>query len=85
MKSPWVVFSAIGFEIIALILAGVYVGKWADSQFGWGGLGLTAGVLGALVLWLIHVLILLQKVSAMEESKLEKLEKLEKPDNRNEN
>lgn len=66
MKSPWVVFTAIGFEIIALILAGIYLGGLADSLWGWGGLGLTAGVIGALILWLIHVFVLLQKVSAAQ-------------------
>ena len=59
----WMVFSVLGFEIIGLIIAGIFLGEWLDTNRGWGGIGITSGVLGALVLWLIHVFVLLKRFS----------------------
>ncbi len=63
MKNPFLAFTGIGFELIGLIVLGVWGGGWLD-QFTWiNKLGVPAGVLLALVIWFVHIFKLLQKIN----------------------
>lgn len=68
MDRKWAIFTAMGFEIVGLVLAFVFVGRWMDEKFGWDGLGTTVGVLVALVGWITHLLILAKQIEKSEAS-----------------
>ena len=65
MKREYLVFMGLGFELTALIIAGVLGGRWLDSEYQLKGLGVAAGCLGALLLWIIH---LFRAVKALEKA-----------------
>ena len=61
-RNPALAFVAMGFELVGLILASLYLGQWIDEHYGttpWGTLGLVAvGVVG----WMIHIFLLVQQI-----------------------
>jgi hypothetical protein len=38
-------YGSIGFELVASIVIGFFVGRWLDNRFGWHGVGTIGGVL----------------------------------------
>jgi F0F1-type ATP synthase assembly protein I len=66
-KNPALAFIAIGFELVGLILASLYIGQVIDGHFSiapWGTLGLVVlGVVG----WMIHIFILLQQIDGQSQ------------------
>ncbi|MCM2280518.1 MAG: AtpZ/AtpI family protein [Bdellovibrionaceae bacterium] len=62
MDRKFAVFTAMGFEIVGLVVAFVFIGRWVDEKFGWNGLGTAAGVGIALVGWLTHLLVLAKQI-----------------------
>lgn len=61
-KNPAVAFIAMGFELVGLILASLYLGQWIDKTYEsapWATLGLVVvGVIG----WMIHIFLLIQQI-----------------------
>ena len=55
------VFAGMGFELVGLILAGLYLGQYLDKNFGFGGLGTAAMAMLVLASWIWHLVILLKK------------------------
>ena len=61
-KNPAMAFVAMGFELVGLIIASLYLGQWLDSHLEiapWATLGMVAiGVVG----WMIHIFILVKQI-----------------------
>jgi F0F1-type ATP synthase assembly protein I len=61
MNRRYLVFIAMGFELVGLILACLLIGQWLDDRYhlkGFGVLGLT--IIG-LVGWMVHLVQLLKQ------------------------
>ncbi len=54
------VFTAMGFELIGLILVCIYIGQWIDERYGTHGLGLVGFSALGLTGWLVHIVRLLK-------------------------
>lgn len=68
MNKKGLVFAALGFELLALVIGGVYIGAALDDYMGWKGQGFLL-VTGLLLLgWIFHFIKLLQKF--MNEEKM---------------
>lgn len=59
----WLVFTGIGFELIGLIVLGVWLGQELEKQKPFGGLWVAICILSALFLWFVHLLLLLKRVN----------------------
>lgn len=61
-RNPAYAFVAMGFELVGLIIASLYLGQWIDERYGiwpWGTLGLVlVGVIG----WMVHIFLLIQQI-----------------------
>ena len=60
MKNP-LIFAGIGFELLGLVLAALYIGQAVDKQMNWPGYGVAGFVVLGLVSWLSHLVFLLKK------------------------
>ena len=61
MDKKGLVFAALGFELFALVIAGIYIGGALDERMGWKGQGFLL-VTGLLLLgWMFHFIKLIQK------------------------
>lgn len=63
------IFIGLGFELVGLIMATLYVGRLIDETYGWSGLGVASMVLLGTAGWFYHLIILLKRF--MEEDKSE--------------
>ena len=59
-KNKYVIFAAIGFELIGLILAAIWVGNWLEVK-GWGGAQAIAVVV-AFLIWFASLIIKLKSL-----------------------
>ncbi len=66
-NGKYLIFVGLGFELVGLMLACLYIGQWVDQKFGTKGLGLAGFSILALVGWLIHLLQLLKQVEKEDE------------------
>ena len=66
MKKEYLVFMGMGFELTALIIAGIYFGQHLDKTYSLKGLGVAGGCLLALVLWIFHLLRLVYRLNKSE-------------------
>ncbi len=55
------VFIGMGFELLGLILGGLYLGQIVDKAMGWPGYGLAMIVVACLVSWIVHLVFLLKR------------------------
>jgi uncharacterized membrane protein len=58
--NPFVVFTGIGFEIVALLVAAIYGGQLIDQHWPSNGLWTVVFILLAMVGWMVHVFYLLK-------------------------
>ena len=63
-KNPLAVFAGIGFEIVALIFAAVFIGSKIDKSLGLQGIATICLILLATLGWMIHVYFLLKKLNS---------------------
>lgn len=71
MKNKYIVFTAMGFELIGLMAVALYIGKIIDDTYLLKGLGLIGFSLLALSGWLIHIILLSKKIDSSENNKNE--------------
>jgi F0F1-type ATP synthase assembly protein I len=57
----YIVFASIGFELVGIMLACVYLGQAVDKTYQTKGLGLIALMFIGLASWLTHVVLLLRR------------------------
>lgn len=62
------VFVAMGFELVGLILGCIFIGQWVDERFGTKGLGLVGFSALGLIGWLVHIVRLLKSYEADSDS-----------------
>ncbi len=55
------VFIGVGFELLAMVLGGLYVGEHVDKYFNLGGKGTITVVFCCLASWCIHFIYLIKK------------------------
>lgn len=56
-----IVFIGMGFELLGLILGGLFLGTAIDKEMNWPGYGLAVCVVAGLVSWIFHLVIMLKK------------------------
>lgn len=59
-KPNYLVFAGMGFELVGLIVACLFIGQWFDEKYGTKGLGVAGFSILALVGWLVHLIQLLK-------------------------
>lgn len=66
------IMTSMGFEIVGIIAAAVYIGGFLDERYKWGGLGLIGAIAIGFVGWFVHLLLvvrMLEKDDQKEETK----------------
>lgn len=63
MDKRYLVFLAMGFELVALVVGFIYLGAKLDSQNNWPGYGVVGGAMIALVSWLIHLVVMAKSLN----------------------
>lgn len=61
-------FAALGFELVGLVLALVFVGRYFDQNYGWGGWGVISGVSIAFIGWVTHLYLVVQMLAKQDKS-----------------
>lgn len=67
MMKRGLVFLGMGFELLGLVLGGLYVGRAIDSYMNWPGYGVAAMVVMCMVSWMVHLIVLLKRFMAGDE------------------
>lgn len=57
----YIVFAGIGFELVGIMMASIYLGQIIDKSYQTKGLGLIALMFIGLASWLTHVVLLLRR------------------------
>lgn len=60
-KNKYVVFAAIGIELVGLIIAAIYAGEWLVKAQGAPEYVKAALIVGAFILWFISLMLKLKK------------------------
>jgi hypothetical protein len=63
----YLVFSSIGFELVALILGCYYLGQMLDAKYQTGGMIFVVSSFAGLIAWLIRVIWMVKKFQADDE------------------
>lgn len=62
MKSKYLVFAAMGVELVGIILACLYIGQMLDEKYGWKGLGMIGFSVAGLAGWIVQIVVLSQRM-----------------------
>jgi hypothetical protein len=57
-----------GFELVVLLMGGVFLGQQIDKYMGWAGYSTIVLILSLLASWFYHLLFLLKKMEDMDDS-----------------
>jgi F0F1-type ATP synthase assembly protein I len=57
----YLIFTSIGFELVGIMVASIYLGQIIDKTYQTKGLALIALMFIGLASWLIHVILLLRR------------------------
>jgi F0F1-type ATP synthase assembly protein I len=60
--NKYIIFASIGFELVGIMLASIYLGLLIDKTYQTKGIGLVALMLVGLISWLTHVVLLLRRI-----------------------
>lgn len=67
MKNRYLIFTAMGFELVGIILSCLYIGKLIDEKYQLNGIALAAVSLLGLAGWLFHLIKLTQTTSQQDD------------------
>jgi hypothetical protein len=56
-----IVFMGMGFELLGMVLGGLYVGQAVDKYMEWPGYGVAVFVVSGLISWMVHLIYMLKK------------------------
>ena len=56
-------FIGLGFELVVLVLAMLWIGGKIDQAYGWNGLAAAFGMIIALISWITHLLIVVRSLA----------------------
>ncbi len=60
--NKYIVFAGVGFELVGLIVASVYLGEYLEGKTPSKGLWVAGLILVSLVGWLVHVVAMLKNI-----------------------
>ena len=60
LKVKLLAATGLGMELLGLVAVFFYAGRYLDGRFEWPGYGVTIGGMIALVVWLTHVVRIIQ-------------------------
>jgi F0F1-type ATP synthase assembly protein I len=66
VKNPYIIFTAMGTELVGIILATLWIGQKLDEIYGLKGLAMISLSLIGLIGWLIQIVFLLKKLEKMD-------------------
>ncbi len=69
-KNPgnkYIVFMAIGMELVGLVFVSVYLGQFFDSKYGLKGFATAGFTLLSLIGWVIHIILLVRKIEKLNQ------------------
>lgn len=69
MKNKYLVFVGIGAELVVLETGLVFAGRYFDQTYGTKGLGVAGGCILGLVLWVFHLMALVNKTKSPSSQK----------------
>lgn len=55
MQKKYAIFMGLAMELVVLEVGLLYAGHYMDEHHGWGGIGVAAGGLSALGIWIFHL------------------------------
>jgi hypothetical protein len=55
-------FVGIGFELVGIVLASLYIGGMLDRTFSWNGMGVAGTILIGTAGWIAHMIFLLREI-----------------------
>lgn len=62
-NKPYLLFAGIGFELVGLVVLAFFLGRWIGEMTGLGGLPIGLCILLSFIIWFVHLLFLIRKVS----------------------
>ena len=65
--NKYIVFSAMGFELVGIMLGCLYIGQLIDENYGWKGMGIVSFSVLGLAGWLIHIVQLSKRLDKIKE------------------
>lgn len=68
MDRKTAVFISMGFEIIGVVIAAIYIGGWFDKTYALDGLGTTFAIVIGFIGWLTHLFIAARAFDKEEKS-----------------
>lgn len=69
MNRKLAVFVALGFEAVFLVAGLVFLGRYFDQQYGWGGVGAGFGAFLGMAGWVIHLLVAIKAIAKEDDSR----------------
>ena len=67
MRNKYIVFTAIGFELVGIIIACLLIGKSIDDKFHLNGIVMILLSMLGLAGWLVHVVMLTKKIEKQDQ------------------
>jgi hypothetical protein len=64
MDRRYAVLLGLGFELVVLVVAFLYVGAFVDKRMGWNGFGVAGGAVLALIIWLVHITVAMKAIES---------------------
>lgn len=68
MDKQYAVYMSMGLELVGLVTVLVFVGRYLDQNYGWGGGGVILGAVIALAGWITHLLMVIRQLAKKEEA-----------------
>jgi hypothetical protein len=68
MKSRYIIFAAMGIELVGLMIASLLIGKAIDEAYQLKGIAMIFLSMASLAGWLVHVVFLARRLDAVENS-----------------
>lgn len=68
MDRQYAVFMSMGLELVGLVTVLVFLGRYLDSNYGWGGWGVILGAFIATAGWIAHLLLVIRQLAKKEEA-----------------
>lgn len=65
-KNNYLIFAALGMDLVALEVAMLFAGKWVDDKMGWQGFGIAGGGMLGLIVWFQHLIWAIRRLERLE-------------------
>lgn len=66
MKNRYIIFAAMGVELVGLIVAALFIGKALDEKYQLKGLAMIGLSMACLAGWIVHIVVLSRRLDAIE-------------------